>query len=102
MTHPTCCICSPEIPMNPHLCPEHKAEAREYAEKYNTYFSQAAGELYLEAKEPKSIVVRCSSCGCTPESFNDLGQAILCDGCLAGCNGQGLHGMTIPRYQQAV
>lgn len=45
-----CCICNPDIKINPHVCPKHKLEARNLAKRFSMFVSQALGELYLGAK----------------------------------------------------
>ena len=46
----TCCICDPKLPINPHVCYRHKAEAMRLARVEAIHYSEAAGELYLRAK----------------------------------------------------
>jgi hypothetical protein len=49
MKNQTCCICDPKLPLNPHVCYRHKAEGMRLARNEGTYYSEAAGSLYLEA-----------------------------------------------------
>lgn len=49
----TCCICNPELKINPHVCVAHKAEGRKLAAEKSIRYREAAAELYFRAKEKR-------------------------------------------------
>lgn len=51
----TCCICDPSLPLNPHVCYRHKAEGMRLARNEAMRYSEAAGELYLQAREAQAV-----------------------------------------------
>ena len=55
MKNPMCCICDPEIPINPYVCFEHKTEALKIAKTENIRYADAADRLYWQAVDAQGV-----------------------------------------------
>jgi hypothetical protein len=54
----TCCICNPNLPVNPHVCYRHKAAGLRLARQEGIRYVEAADRLYWEARDKQKTEVR--------------------------------------------
>jgi hypothetical protein len=47
----TCCICDPNLPINPYVCYRHKAEGLRLARQEGIRYSEAADRLYWQSRD---------------------------------------------------
>jgi len=56
MESQTCCICNPNLQINPNVCAKHKAEGLALAKENGTRFIDAADTLYWRARDAAETV----------------------------------------------
>jgi hypothetical protein len=83
MAKNTCCICDPNLPINPNVCARHKLEGLRLARAEGVHYSEVAGRLYLQARAAK-LTIACTGCTERTKDFVEVeGIGYFCPACVA-------------------
>lgn len=100
----TCCICDPNLTINPFVCERHKLEGLRRARERQIRYSEAAGDLYREAR---AATAPCGVCEKRVPHLTDLDICAVCDECILAGKIEGVAkpvfpGLTFPRVRPAL